>query len=66
MSDIGILNGPVATAFILLLFGSPGLPVGAIIGALAWRRHRLWSATLGAAVGFGLCLLGWLYFSDNL
>ncbi len=35
MSDIGILNGPVAIAFVLLLFGSPGLPLGALAGALA-------------------------------
>lgn len=66
MSDIGILNGPLATAFILLLFGAPGLPLGALAGALVWRRHRIWGALLGAVCGFGLCLLGWLYFSDNL
>ena len=65
MSDIGILNGPFATAFILLLFGAPGLPLGAIAGALAWRRHRAWGAGLGALAGFGLWLSGWLYFSDN-
>ena len=42
MSDIGVLNGPFATAFVLALLGAPGLPIGAIAGALLWRRHRVW------------------------
>ncbi|MGH6727884.1 MAG: hypothetical protein ACREB8_15280 [Pseudolabrys sp.] len=66
MSDIGILNGPFDLVLIGLILGSPGLPVGTIVGALAWRRHRIFGAALGALAGFGLCLLGWLYFSDNL
>jgi Na+/proline symporter len=66
MSDIGILNSPLSVALVLLLFGSPGLPLGAIAGALAWRKHRVWGALLGAVAGFGLWLLGWLYFSNNL
>jgi hypothetical protein len=66
MSDIGILNGLGGTLFILGLFGSPGLPVGAIAGALLWRGHRIRGALIGAVLGFGLCLLGWLYFSGNL
>ena len=41
MSDIGILNSPLAIAFLLALLGSPGLGVGAVIGALLWRRHRV-------------------------
>ena len=66
MSDIGILNGPFATAFVLALLGAPGLPIGAIAGTLVWRRHRVWGAALGAVIGFGLWLLGWLYFSGDL
>lgn len=66
MSDIGILNSPLDIALVLLLFGSPGLPLGAIAGALLWRRHRVWGALIGAAVGYGLWLLGWLYVTDNL
>jgi hypothetical protein len=66
MSDIGILNGLGGTLFILGLFGAPGLPVGAIAGALLWRSHRLWGALAGGVAGFALCLIGWLYFSDNL
>jgi Na+/proline symporter len=66
MSDIGILNGPFATALILLIVGLPELLIGSIVGALLWRQHRLWGALLGAVAGFGLWLLGWLYFTDNL
>jgi Na+/proline symporter len=58
MSDIGILNDPLSIAFIALLFGSPGLAVGAIAGALLWRRHRIFGALLGAIIGFAACLLG--------
>jgi hypothetical protein len=64
MSDIGILNDPLSIAFIALLFGSPGLPLGAIVGALAWRRHRVVGALVGAIVGFGLWLAGWMWLND--
>jgi hypothetical protein len=66
MSDVGILNGPFSTALILLIVGGPGFPVGAIVGALAWRGHRIWGALIGAMAGYGLWLTGWLYFTDNL
>jgi Na+/proline symporter len=66
MSDIGILSGPWSLIMIGLILGSPGLPIGAIVGALAWRRHRIWGAVLGAAAGLATWLVGWLYFSDNL
>ena len=66
MSDIGILNGPFSTALILLILGAPGLPLGAILGALLWRRHRFLGALIGAVAGFGLWLLGWFYFTDSL
>jgi hypothetical protein len=65
MSDIGILTNPLDIAMIALILGSPGLAIGGVIGALAWRRHRVWGALIGAPAGFGLCLLGWLYFSDS-
>jgi Na+/proline symporter len=65
MSDIGILNGPFTTAFLLLILGAPGVPLGAILGALLWRRHRILGALVGAITGFGLWLLGWAYFTDN-
>jgi hypothetical protein len=48
VSDIGILNDPVSLIAIALLLGSPGLLLGAIPGALLWRRHRIAGALLGA------------------
>jgi len=64
MSDIGILNDPLSLAFVLLVIGSPGLPLGAIVGALAWRRHRIWGAAVGALAGFALWLVGWTFLND--
>jgi hypothetical protein len=62
MSDIGIFSDPLSIAILYLIFGSPGLAVGAIVGALAWRAHRIWGALLGAAIGFGGCLAGvWVW-----
>ena len=60
MSDIGILTDPWSLAFVLLIIGSPGLPLGAIAGALLWRRHRVYGALIGAVVGFALWLAGWM------
>ena len=60
MSDIGILTDPVSQIEILLLLGSPGLPLGAILGALLWRRHRFAGALLGAVLGLVLWLTGWM------
>ena len=64
MSDIGILNDPVSLIAIALLLGSPGILLGAIPGALLWRRHRIAGGLLGAVVGFVLCLIGWLVMKD--
>lgn len=64
MSDIGILNDPLSIAFIALLFGSPGLAVGAIAGALSWRSHRIAGALIGAAAGFGVCLIGVMVWAE--
>ena len=66
MSSIGILNSPFAIAMIVFVLGAPGLAVGVIAGALAWRAHRVWGACLGGAIGFGVSLLVWAYFTDNL
>jgi Na+/proline symporter len=66
MSDIGILNDPLSLAFVLLLFGAPGIPLGAVIGAWQWRRHRIWGALIGAVAGYALWLAGWLWFTGNL
>jgi Na+/proline symporter len=64
VSDIGILNDPVSLIAIALLFGSPGLLLGAISGALLWRRHRIAGALLGSVAGFVLWLIGWMVFKD--
>ena len=62
MSDINILSGPYDMLVLALIFGSPGIPAGAIAGALAWRAHRIRGAAIGAVIGFGLWLGGiWIY-----
>lgn len=64
MSDIGILNDPLSLALVFLIIGSPGLPLGAVAGALLWRRHRIYGALLGAVAGFALCLAGWMVYQN--
>jgi Na+/proline symporter len=64
MSDIGILNDPFSLIAIALIFGSPGLLLGGILGALLWRRHRIGGAMLGAIAGFILWLTGWMLLRD--
>jgi len=64
MSDIGILNDPLSLAFIFLLFAAPGIPLGAIAGALLWRRHRIVGALAGAVLGGVLWLAGFMWWKD--
>jgi Na+/proline symporter len=64
VSDIGILNDPVSILEIILLLGSPGFLLGAIFGALLWRRRRVVGALIGAFAGFAICLTGWLVFNE--
>jgi hypothetical protein len=64
VSDVGILNDPVSILEIILLLGSPGILLGAIPGALLWRRHRFMGALVGAVIGFVVCLGGWLVFKE--
>jgi Na+/proline symporter len=64
MSDIGILSDPLSLIQIALILGSPGFLLGAIPGALLWRKHRIAGALLGAVVGFVLWLTGWLVVKD--
>jgi len=52
MSNIGILSGPSGAAFVLLILGSPGLPLGGHPRRTAVARHRIWGAPLGAAGAF--------------
>ena len=51
MPHIGVLNDPLSLAFVFLIIGSPGLPLGAIAGALLWRRHHIVGPLLGAVAG---------------
>jgi Na+/proline symporter len=64
MSDISLNFGPLDYAFIALLFGSPGIIIGGVLGALLWRGHRLAGAALGAPAGLVLWLAGWFYLND--
>jgi hypothetical protein len=66
MSDIGILNDPLSLAFIALLFSWPGLLLGAIAGALLWRRHRIVGALIGAVLGGVACLFGVMWWRDMI
>jgi len=54
MSDISLNWGPLDWAEIALFVGTPGLVLGALLGGIAWRRHRLWGALLGAVAGLVL------------
>jgi Na+/proline symporter len=54
MSDIRLDWGPLDWAEIALFVGAPGLILGALLGAVAWRRHRIWGALLGAVAGLVL------------
>lgn len=54
MSDISLNWGPLDWAEIALFIGAPGFVLGALLGAIAWRRHRLWGALLGAVIGLVL------------
>ena len=60
MSDIGLNWGPFDIAMIALIIGAPGLLIGAAIGVLLWRRHRLYGAVLGAVAGLVLCDAGFV------
>jgi hypothetical protein len=64
MSDIGILNDPLSLIAIALIFGSPGLLLGGIAGALLWRGHRVIGGVLGAVAGFVPWLGGWMVLKD--
>jgi hypothetical protein len=56
VSDINLDWGPGTLARFALITGAPGLLLGCLIGALAWRGHRIWGGALGALVGLALNL----------
>ena len=54
MSDISIQFTWLDLLLVALLVGWPGLLLGATIGAIGWRRHRVYGAALGAFLGLAL------------
>jgi hypothetical protein len=54
VSDIRLDFGWDAILLITLMIGWPGLLLGGLAGALAWRRHRWIGTVLGAGVGLAL------------
>ncbi len=51
MSDISIQFTWLDLLLVALFIGWPGLLLGAALGALAWRRHRIYGALLASLVG---------------
>jgi Na+/proline symporter len=56
MSDIGPIFGPLDLFILALVASAPGFVIGAGLGALAWKRHRIVGALIGAIVGALLSL----------
>jgi hypothetical protein len=54
MSDISIQFTWLDLMLVALLVGWPGLLLGATIGAIGWRSHRVYGAALGALLGLAL------------
>jgi Na+/proline symporter len=65
MSDISLDFGPFGWAFIILIIGAPGLLIGAALGAISWRRHRLYGALIGAVVGLVLWDAGFVFWKAS-
>jgi Na+/proline symporter len=53
MSDIGPIFGPLDVVMFSLI-------IGAAVGALTWRRHRISGALLGAGGGLLIWLAGFV------
>jgi hypothetical protein len=60
LSDISLNWGLIDYALIALITSSPGLAVGVLCGAIGWRAHRILGGMLGAIIGSGVCLGGFL------
>ncbi len=56
MSDISIEFAWYELLIVALFLGWPGLLLGTVLGAVAWRRHRAYGALIGSSGGFALWL----------
>jgi hypothetical protein len=54
VSDIGLHWNAIDLIAIALMSCSPGLLAGLLLGAIAWREHRVGAAALGALAGTAL------------
>ena len=59
MSDISLHFEWYELLMAAPIFGWPGGLIGAVLGALAWRRRRIVGGVLGAALG---CMI-WFFAS---
>ncbi|MDP2149378.1 MAG: hypothetical protein Q8S27_16515 [Hoeflea sp.] len=59
MSDIGGIFSTGDLVLLALIACSPGLVLGAGLGAWASPGHRIRGAALGGAAGFALAFAGW-------
>lgn len=62
---ISLNLGPADVAAFALIISSPGLGVGALCGAIGWREHRIWGGILGAIIGSGVCLSGFIAWINS-
>jgi len=51
MSDISLHFSPLEWAAMAAILGWPGLLLGGLVGALAWRTRRIVGGALGAVFG---------------
>lgn len=65
MSDISLDWGPGVYALFALIISWPGILVGALCGAVLWKAHRVLGGVLGAIVGFGVCLGGFVAWDKS-
>lgn len=51
MSDITLHFSPLEIVLFSPMLGWPGLIIGGVIGALAWKKRRIVGGVLGAIIG---------------
>ena len=63
MSDISLDITWFDALLFVLLIGSPGLIAGGVLGAIAWKRHRIAGGLLGSVSGLVLWAAARLAFA---